>query len=215
MTNADTPPLRRSIGRLTAFSDGVVSIAATLLVLPLVDTAANERVSGFGEFFARNGDQLLVLVLSFAVILRFWLIHHSLFEDLVAFTPALFWANAAWLLSIVLIPFPTELIAGGGTSNRSTDAIYIATLLVTSLAGVVMKVIMSRHPELLAPGATRDSPLGPSITASVSIAVALVVSQVVPGAGLWSLLLLFAAIPVDRFLARRTARDRPRSSDQL
>jgi len=205
MTTPDTPPPRRSIGRLTAFSDGVVSIAATLLVLPLVDTAANERVTGFADFFARNGDQLLVLVLSFTVILRFWLIHHTLFEDLVAFTPALFWANAAWLLSIVLIPFPTELIAGGGTSNRTTDAIYIATLLITSLAGLAMKIIMTRHPELLAPGAKHDARLGPSITAPVSIAVALVVSQVVPGAGLWSLLLLFAAIPVDRYLMHRAA----------
>jgi len=206
MTNPDSPPVRRSIGRLTAFSDGVVSIAATLLVLPLVDTAADERVTGFADFFARNGDQLLVLVLSFAVILRFWLIHHALFEDLVAFTPALFWANAVWLLSIVLIPFPTELIAGGGASNRTTDAIYIATLLVTSLAGLTMKVLISRHPELLAPGAARDDSLGPAITAPVSIAAALVVSQLVPGAGLWSLLLLFAAIPVDRYLASRAAR---------
>jgi len=210
MTIPDSPPARRSVGRLTAFSDGVVSIAATLLVLPLVDTAADEQVSGFGEFFARNGDQLLVLALSFAVILRFWLIHHSLFDDLIAFTPALFWANAVWLFSIVLIPFPTELIAGGGASNRTTDALYIATLLITSLAGLVMKVIMSRHPELLAPGAKRDTQWGPAITAPVSIAVALVVSQVVPGAGLWSLFLLFAAVPVDRYLARRSHSTQPR-----
>ena len=211
MTNADTPPLRRSIGRLTAFSDGVVSIAATLLVLPLVDTAANERVSGFGEFFARNGDQLLVLALSFAVILRFWLIHHSLFDDLTGFTPGLFWANAVWLFSIVFLPFPTQLIAGDGAQSRTTDGIYIGTMFVTTLSGLAMKAIISRHREIVADGASRSADLSTSVIAAITMGIALLVVLIVPTVGLWALLLLFLDIPAQRIVARRGSRTGTRS----
>ncbi|MBK4346389.1 TMEM175 family protein [Lacisediminihabitans changchengi] len=209
MTNiALTPRAHRSIGRLTAFSDGVVSIAATLLVLPLVDTAVNENLTSFSEFFAKNGSQVLVLTLSFTVILRFWLIHHALFDGLVAFTPPLFWVNALWLLSIVFIPFPTQLIAGKASQSPTIDAIYIGTMFVTSLSGLMLKVIISRHPEILSADAGSTTALGASVVAVVTMGVALVLALVVPGVGLWALLLLFVDIPIQRVLDRRHRRTR-------
>ena len=204
MTNsASAPAVHRSISRLIAFSDGVVSIAATLLVLPLVDSAVNEQLGSFGEFFAKNGGQLGVLALSFAVILRFWLIHHALFDDLVGFTPALFWANAVWLLSIVVIPFPTQLIAGDGAQSRTTDGIYIGTMFLTSVSGLVIKAIIARHPEIRSADAKALDGLGPSVIAAATMGIALIVAVALPNIGLWALLLLFLDLPAERILQRR------------
>ena len=66
----------RGLSRLVGFSDGVVAIAITLLVLPLV-TAATQVDVDAGTFLVENAYQLLVLVLSFAVIGRFWIAYDA------------------------------------------------------------------------------------------------------------------------------------------
>jgi len=68
--------------RLVNFSDAVVAIAITLLILPLVDSAANIGGAELGHFLADNGSKLLGFALSFVVIGRFWWAQHTMFERL-------------------------------------------------------------------------------------------------------------------------------------
>jgi hypothetical protein len=58
--------------RLVNFSDAVVAIAITLLVLPLFDSASSIGTEGLGKFFQDNETRLLAFGLSFAVIGSFW-----------------------------------------------------------------------------------------------------------------------------------------------
>lgn len=63
------------------FTDAVVAIATTLLILPLlgVQKAADDGVST-REFLHDNGDQLFSFALSFAIIANFWVSHERLFN---------------------------------------------------------------------------------------------------------------------------------------
>jgi TMEM175 potassium channel family protein len=90
--------------RIVAFSDGVFSIAITLLVLNL---GVGKYVSS-GELADALWDQrenLLAYALSFAVIGRFWLVHHRFFSEVTGFDNRLISLNIFYLAWIVLIPF--------------------------------------------------------------------------------------------------------------
>lgn len=56
-------------------TDAVVAIAATLLVLPLVDVIGELDGNHVGQLLRDNGDKLFAFVLSFVVIARFWMVH--------------------------------------------------------------------------------------------------------------------------------------------
>ena len=96
--------------RLVNFSDAVVAIAITLLILPLVDAANNIGATGLGHFFADNRPKLLGFALSFVVIGRFWWTQHTTFERLQSYDNVLVSGMFLWLFGIVFLPFPTELL---------------------------------------------------------------------------------------------------------
>ncbi|HEV7979968.1 TMEM175 family protein [Amycolatopsis sp.] len=78
----------RSPERLVFFSDAVVAIAMTLLILPLVDVIP-ELVAEHGksiEAITKNQWQIYGFLLSFAVISRFWIFHHHIFEQVKAYS---------------------------------------------------------------------------------------------------------------------------------
>jgi len=187
--------------RLIGFSDGVIAIAVTLLILPLVDNASELRLDSLDVFISDVAPQFLIFLLSFVVICRYWLVHHNLFRFLKGFNGPLFWLNALWLLSIVVIPFPTELLGRIGPDVPFVTGLYIANLLVTALAGVAIERQIKRHPEL-----RKDDAPTPSLalgSASVLLLfVALIISVVFPSVGPWSLLLLFGTSFVTNRLLR-------------
>jgi uncharacterized membrane protein len=117
--------------RLVNFSDAVVAIAITLLILPLVDRASSIGATGIGSFLNDNETKLLAFLLSFVVIGRFWWGQHQVFERVKSYNSLLVWGMFVWLLSIVFLPFPTELISSAqGGARAATYAIYIGTLLL-------------------------------------------------------------------------------------
>lgn len=83
MADAARPTEARDpdIGRITAFSDCVFSIAMTLLVvsleIPKID--GNQVDRELRTFLDQEWGQLLGYALSFYVLARFWLAHHRLF----------------------------------------------------------------------------------------------------------------------------------------
>lgn len=199
--------VQRGFDRFVFFSDAVVAIAATLLILPLVDRASDLGDQTPDEFLASNGYEIFVFLLSFVVISRFWSAHHRLFTSVRGYTTGLLWLNMLWLITIVFLPFPTELIATAGSNSPTTSALYIGTMLLTSLAGVGMHAIVDRRPDLRFPDATTE-PLLPALAMPVLMLVALVIAVAAPHVGLLSLLVLFLGTPLEaianRMLARRS-----------
>ena len=82
----------RGLERLILFSDAVVAIAITLLVLPLTELRPEEGERRV-ELPAAEGDELLSFAISFIVIARFWFAHHGLFRHLVRMDRPLLWLN--------------------------------------------------------------------------------------------------------------------------
>jgi len=191
----------RDVTRLVNLSDAVVAIAATLLVLPLVDQIDSLPRASVGEMLGDAGQQFGAFVLSFVVIGRFWLVHHSVFNGVREMTGPLFWLNLVWLIGIVFLPYPTELIGVVGSDDRWAPVIYIGTLTATSLAGLAMHATISRTPGLRAPG-TVTTDLVPGLVTAGALLLALLLATAVPAVGMWSLLLLVATPLVIRTLGR-------------
>jgi uncharacterized membrane protein len=180
----------RSIGaeRFLSFSDAVVAIAATLLVLPLVDAVATAKSTDTVlTLLTDNKETVFAFVLSFFVIYRFWTAHHLIFGGSAPLTPALRWLNGVWLFSIVFLPVPTRLI-GANKTNTGWDALYIGTLLVAVVTTEASHWLIAR----LAGQPALETTLS-VLPMPVATVVALVLAIAVPSIGLWALLLLFGA----------------------
>ena len=120
--------------RLEAFSDGVLAIAITLLVLDLKVPSHAQIVAHGGLWGALVHDwpQFAAYLLSFAIIGIMWVNHHGLMDRVANVDRALSFVNLFLLLFIVAIPFSTSLFAEflreGGQASHTAGAVYSANL---------------------------------------------------------------------------------------
>lgn len=123
------------LNRVVFFTDAVTAIAITLLILPVVDSvaAATNKGHSAGQFLADNEVQLVALALSFAVIARLWISHHSTFEHVAAY-------NAPLML---IHRHPTlEDTANPITARHVFTSIAVATAFVVAMVvGVLVRSI--------------------------------------------------------------------------
>ncbi|MGY1694101.1 MULTISPECIES: TMEM175 family protein [unclassified Geodermatophilus] len=194
----------RGLDRLTAFVDAVVAIAITLLVLPLVDVLpSGAPQESLGALLAGEWQQFLAFGLSFFVIAELWLAHHRLVELVGAYDGAFLVVNLLWVLSIVLLPFATQVTAVYG-ADRLAVAVYVGTMTLTSACQSALALLVSRRPALRRPGVDAGDvdPAASAVTTGL-FAVALLLGVLSPVPNYLSLLLLFLAGPVRRVVARR------------
>ena len=177
------------VDRIIAFSDGVVAIAITLLILPLTEIDRAEDAT-LGNVIVDNQTALFAFGLSFAVIANYWTIHHSILQPLRRHNPRLIQLNLIWLALIVFLPFPTALIADGLNGGFAT--LYIGALLAVSILSLLLLTYLIHHPELTDGEATAEGRghLTASWFSIAALVVALVISFFSATAGIWALLLL-------------------------
>jgi uncharacterized membrane protein len=132
---------RTDLGRIMAFTDGVMAVAITLLVLNIeVPTVPDDEL---GDALVDLFPSLVAYLLSFALVGRFWVIHHRLFETLRAFDSRLMTLNLAFLTLIVLVPFSTDLF-DRYTQEPIAAAVLGATLGLAALTHWVSVVYTLR-----------------------------------------------------------------------
>ena len=213
----------RGLHRLMNFSDAVVAIAITLLILPLVDSASDIGKGGVASFLHHHDTQLLAFGLSFAVIWSFWWSQHQMLEHIVGYNRPLVVGMFVWILSIVFLPFPTELLSSAAQGGEGVHALYVGTMLVTSLAILVQEWAIVAKPELQAESHRGEAGIAEVVILVVLMTVIFVVVVTVPAIGLWSLLILLLSRPIaalvrtrrrstfwpDRGARRRTKRPKP------
>lgn len=197
----------RGLDRLVTFVDAIVAIAITLLVLPLVDLAG-EVTGTTGHPPVVPEGQIAVFLLSFFVISRLWISHHALFEHVHAYDAALLWWTLAWALTIVFLPYPTELVADRG-SEVAVHVLYIGTMTLSSGCLTVLTVLVSRRPELRGDDHRRPVPADLAIISTACFLVAFVVGVTIHPIGYYALLVLLLQNWLTRVWRRHGRRQRP------
>lgn len=206
----------KSPERLVFFSDAVVAIAMTLLILPLTDlipemVTEHKRAS---DVFTEHQWQIYSFLLSFLVISRFWVAHHHIFEQVKAYNPRLMVANLCWLFTVAVLPFPTQMVAGF-SGDRLTKMLYIGTMLASMVCQAAMVLIIRRDPQV----AHSSDAISPELLESVianalAMAVALAIAGLFPSIGYYSLLVLYLSAWFLKFRsAHRKKTEAPASAE--
>ncbi len=194
----------RGLDRLITFVDAVVAIAITLLVLPLVEVVRRPAQDlDLAAVLAEDAAQFGAFLLSFVVIAHLWLVHHRLVERVGAYDSAFVLVNFGWVLTIVFLPFATQVLAVYGT-DRLAIAAYIGTMTASSACLSALSLLLWRRPSLRRAGTdTRPDLPWASLVTPGALVVALVVGVLVPAINYWALFLLFLTGPLEGRLHRR------------
>ena len=144
-------------GRLEAFSDGVIAIIITIMVLELKvphgDTFASLRAPDHDLW-----PKLLSYILSFIYVGIYWNNHHHLIKAVERINGGILWANLHLLFWLSLIPFSAGWTGETGFAPAPT-ALYGVVLLMSAIAyWILQKAILAEHgnDSLLAKALGRD-----------------------------------------------------------
>ncbi len=123
--------------RLESFSDGVIAVAITLLVLGLtVPTTTLANRHGLLHELGRHWPSYAAYVISFITIGIIWMNHHAMINRLQSVDHAILMLNLLLLLTIGVLPFATDLMATflRDPQGRSVAAaVYAGALLAMSI----------------------------------------------------------------------------------
>lgn len=103
--------ITKETSRLEAFSDGVFSIAITLLVLELIQFLHPQNGQSLITYYLHHWEPFLAFIIGFLTILVCWINHHHVFDYIKKTDSNLPWVNGFVLLMITITPFPTAILA--------------------------------------------------------------------------------------------------------
>ena len=138
-------------GRIEAFSDGVLAVIITIMVLELrVPEGAD--LSALWPVYPR----FLSYVLSFVFIGIYWNNHHHLFHSVQHINGTIMWANNLLLFWLSLVPFTTDWM--GETHFATVPVVVYGVVLL--MAGVAYYIVVRRLVALHGPDSTLAQALG-------------------------------------------------------
>ncbi len=189
-----------SKGRLEAFSDGVLAIIITIMVLELrpPEGVTLEALRPLVPVFVSY-------VLSFANLGIYWNNHHHLFQAVRVIDGRVLWANLLLLFFLSLFPFGTAWMGESGFASIPVAVYGVFLLLAGSSYFVLVRALIRIQPE--------DSPLAEAIgedvkgkVSPVLYAVAIPIALVAPWVsfGIYVLVALIWIVP-DARIERRLA----------
>ena len=189
-------------GRLEAFSDGVLAIIITIMVLEL-------KVP-YGADFAALRPLLAVLlsyVLSFVYVGIYWNNHHHLLKAARRVNGAIMWANLHLLFWLSLVPFATGWM-GENHFAAGPCALYGIILLLSAVAYYVLQqaIIRDQGPDSVLAAATGRDWKGRLSPVAYALAIALSFAQPFVAFGIYVLMALLWLIPdrrIERVLAEK------------
>jgi len=145
-----------SKARLEAFSDGVIAILITIMVLELkvphgADRAALEPLL----------PVFLTYVLSFVFLGIYWNNHHHMFHAVARVSGPILWANLHLLFWLSLVPFVTGWMGENHFAPLPT-AVYGAVLLLAGVAYLILQrtIIAHQGPDSVLAAAVGDDMKG-------------------------------------------------------
>jgi uncharacterized membrane protein len=173
--------------RTEAFSDGVLAIAITLLVLDLrVPPRDPPGGESLGRALAHEWPSYFAYVTSFLVIGIIWVNHHRVFSMLKRIDRIALFINIGLLMCVAAIPFTTALLSeyltAGGGNARTAATVYSAVMLAMSCGFASLYVYVVNHPALLAddvdPVAARGATLRFTVVGTVAYLITIGVALI-------------------------------------
>ena len=126
-------------GRLEAFSDGVIAIIITIMVLELKVPLRADAATLLAQW-----PVFLSYALSYLVVAIYWVNHHRLFHIVPRVNSAVLWSNNFMLFCMSLIPFATAYM-GENQFKPFPTATYAALLLACAIAFMILREVVSRE----------------------------------------------------------------------
>ena len=198
-------PTAVSTNRLEAFSDGVIAVAITLLVLNINVPLPGSYKGTLAHALLNNWQQYLAYVTSFITIGIIWINHHVMISRLREADHAILMLNLVLLLCIVVLPFTTELLTTylrQGHGEHLAAGVYAGSLLLMSIAFVAInRHILLRKPHRLREDLSEERRrfiLSRGVTGVLPYVIATALAAVNPfvSLGICAAVAVFYALPV-------------------
>ena len=125
--------------RLEAFSDGVLAIIITIMILELKQPVSD----GWGDLLVL-WPTLLAYLLSFFFIAIYWVNHHLIFHLAQKINVGILWCNIVWMFVMSFIPFTTAWV-GSFPTSWAPLAVYFADMSAASIAFHIMYYLILRE----------------------------------------------------------------------
>ncbi len=123
--------------RLTAFTDGVIAVIITIMVLELKAPHGTSLSALFEQW-----PSFLSYLLSFIYVGIYWNNHHHFFQLTPEVNGAILWANLHLLFWLSLVPFTTSWVGEAGFAAGPAAAFYGAVLFMCAIAFYVMERVI-------------------------------------------------------------------------
>ena len=146
--------------RLEAFSDGVIAIIITIMVLEMKVPHGDSW-----EALAKLWPVFLSYVVSFLYVGTYWNNHHHMLQAAHGVTGKTLWANLHLLFWLSLVPFTTGWM-GENHFSRLPTVLYGCNLLMCAIAYFVLQTVLARHH---GPGSPLAQALGRDVKGKASL----------------------------------------------
>ena len=125
--------------RLEAFSDGVIAVIITIMVLEL-NVPHQNGLAGLRAVL----PTLCLYLISFAFTGIYWINHHHLVHRTEEADELILYANLGFLFCLSLLPFFTSYVLDKKLDSFSV-ALYVASMVVTGFSFLLLRLAISRR----------------------------------------------------------------------
>ncbi|MYV16668.1 TMEM175 family protein [Furfurilactobacillus milii] len=128
-----------SKSRLVAYTDAIIAIIATILVLSLPDLDQFTYQSLLVHWPA-----YLIYIITFLQLMAGWINHHNLFAKLPKHVDGfVFWTNAIWLLVISFLPYAVKWV-GRFATHWQPETFYLLIIILGGVAFSFLEIAIDR-----------------------------------------------------------------------
>jgi len=182
--------------RVETFSDAVLAVAITLMVLRIAPPVARDGQSVGDLFWNETVPDVIYFLITFVVIVLFWIHHHDNFTLLPRRMSAqALWLNMGFLACICLLPFGLEFFSQENATVL-TVAVYAGLMAVATIfLGALGRIARGSW----------------EAGAFIGAAVFLLAIPFAPLLGGWCLMVWWIDVPIDRLVRRHRARQAARN----
>jgi uncharacterized membrane protein len=141
-TTKDAAAMSRHIStpaRLEAFSDGVIAVIITIMVLEL-KVPHEDGLAGLRAVL----PTLCLYLISFAFVGVYWINHHHLIHRTEEADERILYANLGFLFCLSLLPFFTSYVLDKKMDSFSV-AIYVASMILTGFSFLLLRLAIGRR----------------------------------------------------------------------